>query len=526
MLTIARWKVITSLVLCLLGLIYAFPNFLSDENLKKIPSWLPHERVNLGLDLQGGSHLLLEVDVKAGLKERLSFTLDALRKTLRAEKIGYLDLSLDPRGEFITFQLRDSNQAEKITSIIKKMDNELEAILEEKGCKITFTKASIAERKRSIVDQSIEIVRRRIDELGTKEPSIQRQGDDRILIQIPGLSDPGRIKNLLGKTAKMTFHLVHEEQPYAAKLDDIVPPGAEILPSEDVRQDGRKIFYVLRKESLLGGESLIDAGVNFDEYHRPQVSFRFDPLGAKKFGDVTTKNIHRQLAIVLDGKVISAPTIQTPITGGNGVITGKFTVQEANDLALLMRAGALVAPLLVLEERTVGPDLGADSIASGRYATILSVIMVAVFMLIAYSLFGFFANVAMLFNLILTIAVLSLIGATLTLPGIAGIALTMGMAVDANVLINERIKEELRHGRKMFSAIDVGYRQAMNTILDSNLTTLIGAAALFFFGTGPVKGFGITLAIGILISMFTATTLSRVFVTYWVNWSKPTKLPI
>jgi preprotein translocase subunit SecD len=526
MLTLARWKVLTSLILCLLGLIYAFPNFVSEERLKKVPSWVPHEQVNLGLDLQGGSHLLLEVDVKAGLKERLSFMLDALRKTLRAEKIGYLDLSLDPTGDFITFQLRDQDHAEKIKSLVKKMDSELEAILEGRVCKISFTNASITERQRSIVEQSIEIVRRRIDELGTKEPSIQRQGSDRILIQIPGLSDPSRVKNLLGKTAKMTFRLLHDEHPYAAKLEDVAPAGTEILPSDEVRQDGRKIFYVVRKENLLGGESLVDAGVSFDEYHRPQVSFRFDNLGAKKFGDITNQNIHKQLAIVLDGKVISAPTIQTPITGGNGVITGKFTVQEANDLALLMRAGALVAPLTVLEERTVGPDLGADSISSGKYATMLSVIMVAVFMLIAYSLFGFFANIAMLFNLILTVAVLSLIGATLTLPGIAGIALTMGMAVDANVLINERIKEELRHGRKMLSAIDVGYRQAMNTILDSNLTTLIGAAALFLFGTGPVKGFGITLAIGILISMFTATTLTRVLVTYWVNWSKPKKLPI
>lgn len=526
MLIFARWKVLTSFILCLFGLVYAFPNFISDEKLKHIPSWLPHERVNLGLDLQGGSHLLLEVDVKAGLKERLSFVLDSLRKTLRAEKIGYLDLSLDATGEFILFQLRDLSQGEKITSIIRKMDSELEAQIEGNNCKISFTKASIIERQKSIIDQSIEIVRRRIDELGTKEPSIQRQGDDRILIQIPGLSDPGRVKNLLGKTAKMTFRLLHEEHPYASNSQEIALPGTEILPSDDVRQDGRQIFYVVQKENLLGGESLIDAGVNFDEYHRPQVSFRFDNLGAKKFGGITTKNTHRQLAIILDGKVISAPTIQTPITGGNGVITGKFTVQEANDLALLMRAGALVAPLVVLEERTVGPDLGADSIASGSYATILSVVMVAVFMLIAYSLFGLFANIAVLFNLILTVAILSLIGATLTLPGIAGIALTMGMAVDANVLINERIKEELRHGRKMLSAIDVGYRQAMNTILDSNLTTLIGAAALFLFGTGPVKGFGITLAIGILISMFTATTLTRVFVTYWVNWSKPKKLPI
>lgn len=526
MLTLSRWKIIVSLVLCLVGTFYALPNFMSNKTLAKLPSWFPRDRVNLGLDLQGGSHLLLEVDVKAGLKERLSFTLDSVRKTLRAEKIGYLDLTLTPESDAITFQLRDVTQSKQAGNAIKKMDPELETLQEEKTVRILFSQASIASREKNIVDQSIEIVRRRIDEVGTKEPNIQRQGSDRILIQLPGLSDPSRIKALLGKTAKMTFRLVYDEHPYATKLDDPTPPGTEILSSEEVRQDGRKLFYIVRKENLLGGESLVDAGVNFDEYHRPQVTFRFDSMGAKKFGDITSQNTHKQLAIVLDNKVISAPMIETPITGGSGIIRGRFTVQEANDLALLMRAGALVAPLTVLEERTVGPDLGADSIALGKNATILSVIMVAVFMMLAYSLFGIFANIAMVFNLILTIAVLSLIDATLTLPGIAGIALTMGMAVDANVLINERIKEELRHGRKMLSAIDVGYRQAMNTILDSNLTTLIGAAALFFFGTGPVKGFGVTLAIGIMISMFTATTLTRVFVTYWINWFKPNKLPI
>lgn len=516
------WKTFCVLMICTLGTLLALPNVLSPQTLDRFPPWFPARTVNLGLDLQGGSHLLLEVDLKTGLHDRLNFVLEGVRKVLRAEKIGYIDLGLS--GVSVTFKLRNQADASKAERAIQQTDRDLEVTHKEGTMSVQFTSSSLAARKKHIVDQSIEIVRRRIDETGTREPLIQRQGDDRILIQLPGIEDPGRVKTLLGKTAKMTFRLLDNDMPEVSSPGVIPPPGAEILPGDEKVKD-KTTYYVVRKTVLLGGENLVDAGVHFDEYQRPQVSFRFDSYGARKFGEITSRNIGKRLAIVLDNKVISAPRINSMIQG-NGVIQGNFTVQEANDLALLMRAGALVAPLTVLEERTVGPDLGADSVHAGKYATLLSVMMVALFMLVAYALFGVVANIAMVFNLILLIAALSIAGATLTLPGIAGIALTMGMAVDANVLINERIKEELRLGRRIHQAVDAGYKRAMATILDSNITTLIGAGALFFFGTGPVKGFGVTLSIGIVVSMFTAITLSRLIVIYGIHWFKPKTLSI
>lgn len=521
-----RFKAWISLLVCVVGVVYSLPNFLSPEYQRKMPSWLATQTINLGLDLQGGSHLLMEVGINDGLKDRMAFVMDGVRKSLRAGKIGYQKLGLSDDKMSVLFELRDQNQGDAAISAIRSLDADVAVSVGAHGAiSVSFTDAALKERRAKIVSQSIEIIRRRIDELGTKEPVIQRQGDDRILIQLPGMDNPGHVKSLLGKTAKMSFHLVDDTHPYVDSMTSPAPSGTLIVPGDE-RENGKIIYYAVRKEALLGGENLVDAGVNFDEYQRPQVSFRFDSVGARRFGDLTANNVGRLLAIVLDGKVISAPSIRGAIPGGSGVITGRFDLKEANDLALLMRAGALVAPLTVLEERTVGPELGADSIHAGRYATIVAILMVAIFMFIAYALFGVFANVAMLINLILLIACLTAIGATLTLPGIAGIALTMGMAVDANVLINERIKEELRLGRKLASAIDSGYNRAMATIIDSNITTLIGAMALFFFGTGPVKGFGITLSIGILVSMFTAITLTRVLVGAWINWRKPKTLSI
>lgn len=532
MLQISWWKTFIVLSICFFGTLLTLPNFLNPKTLNQLPSWLPHQTLNLGLDLQGGSHLLLEVDLKSGLQDRLNLTFEGVRKVLREEKIGYLDLNLEP--DAITFKLRNSQQDFKnVQASIEKYDRDLEAIQEGDLIKIAFIPSSIENRKRQIVEQSIEIVRRRIDETGTREPLIQRQGDDQILIQLPGLENPGYVKELLGRTAKMSFRLLDAQTPMADSATSVPPPGSEILTNDEKTGDDSvdgphkplHIYYVVRKENLLGGENLIDAGVSMDEYNRNQVTFRFDALGGRKFAKITSENIGRRLAIVLDNKVISAPNINSTIRD-SGVIQGNFTFQQANDLALLMRAGALVAPLKVIEERTVGPDLGADSIQAGRHATVISIIMVGIFMLVAYALFGIIANIAMIFNLILLIGVLTLIGATMTLPGIAGIALTLGMAVDANVLINERIKEELRAGRRIHQAIDAGYNRAMATILDSNITTLIGAGALFFFGTGPVKGFGVTLSVGIMVSMFTAITLSRLIVTYYILWFKPQTLSI
>jgi preprotein translocase subunit SecD len=372
------------------------------------------------------------------------------------------------------------------------------------------------ERLKMAISQSIEIVRRRIDEMGTKEPSIQQQGEDRILVQLPGVDDPGQVKNLLGKTAKLTFRLVHPQNNNTSSKSR-VPLGAEIL-SSDEKGRGAQSHYLVQKRVDVSGEMLVDAQPTFDQNGQPAVSFSLDAKGGRRFADVTRKNIGRPFAIVLDNKVISAPVIQSEIPGGSGIITGNFTTAEARDLAILLRAGALPAPLNVLEERTVGPDLGADSIEAGKMATIVAIVAVLVFMILFYGpVFGIAANVALVMNLILLFAALSLVGATLTLPGIAGIALTLGMAVDANVLIYERIKEEINLGQAPLSAISIGYARAMGTIVDSNVTTLIGAALLYQFGTGPVKGFAVTLSIGILISMFTAISLTRVIVLWWMK---------
>ncbi len=377
---------------------------------------------------------------------------------------------------------------------------------------------AMRERKSMMVSQSIEIVRRRIDEYGTAEPNIQQQGADRILVQLPGVSDPTRVRQLLGKTAKMTFRWVHPESErlIASKR---IPPGTERLPEEGGPD------YIIEKRVLLSGENLVSASAGLHpQNNSPIVNFRFDAYGGRKFADLTRKNRGRRFAIILDNKVISAPSINEPIPGGQGFITGRFTVQQTTDLSLLMRAGALPAPLTVIEERTVGPDLGADSIAAGKMATLIAVVLVAILMLLVYAFFGVVANIALAFNLILLMAIMSVIHATLTLPGIAGIALTIGMAVDANVLIYERIREEVRNGHKILTAIDVGYKEAMGTIIDSNLTTLIGAALLFIFGTGPIRGFAVTLSIGIMVSMFTAISLTRVIVDLWYRWRRPTRI--
>jgi preprotein translocase subunit SecD len=519
MIHIPLWKTVLTVAICLLGIVFVSPNFFTKEQLARLPSWFPKHQVVLGLDLQGGAHLLLEVDFNAVVHEQMNSLADAVRTTLRKERIGYVGLAA--KKDFVTLTLRNPVDSEKAKTLLKQADPDIEVTSTPDGqLTLKLSDAAISERKKSALAQSIEIVRRRVDEMGTSEPFIQRQGEDRILVQLPGLKDPTRIKNLLGKTAKLQFRFVDtsvEAEPGKAI------PGVDILPEEE---KGRNVYYAVKKQIIVTGENLVNAQPGFDQYNRPDVTFKFDSLGAKKFGDATRNNVGKIFAIVLDDKVISAPRIETPITGGEGSITGSFTVQEAQDLALLMRAGALPAPLNVLEERTVGPGLGADSIVSGERATIIGILLVVVFMFIAYSLFGFVANIAVIFNLILLFAALSVSQATLTLPGIAGIALTIGMAVDANVLINERIKEELRHGRKMLSAIDAGYNRAMTTIVDSNLTTLIGVGILYYFGSGPTRGFAVTTSLGIIISMFTAISLTKQIVAWWVQWKRPTRLPI
>ncbi|HUE18637.1 MAG TPA: protein translocase subunit SecD [Stellaceae bacterium] len=527
MLYFQTWKVLLILAICALGVIFSLPNLFSAQTVDSWPSFLPHRQVSLGLDLRGGSHLLLEVDMASVERERLTGLVDEIRTSLLTAKLGYTDLAA--LNDHVGFTLRDPSQADDARDALSKVDPDLDLTVSASGqASAKFKETAIQARRRSAVDQSIEIVRRRIDETGTKEPTIQREGEDRILVQLPGVENPEHVKELLGRTAKMTFQLVDT----AASPDDAragrLPPGDEVLPATDDQRGkpGAPQFYVVRRRVMVSGDTLTDAQPTFQNGNEPVVSFTFDSVGARRFADATRDNVGKPFAIVLDNKVISAPVIREPILGGRGVISGSFTVQSASDLSLLLRAGALPAPLTVLEERTVGPDLGADSIHAGALASIVGVALVVTFMVVFYGLFGIFADIALFFNLCLLLAALSLLGATLTLPGIAGIALTMGMAVDANVLIYERIREEIRGGRTMISSLQAGFERAFGTILDSHVTTLVAGALMFWLGSGPVKGFAVTLCLGVLTSLFSAILVTRLLIVTWLRRAKPKAVPI
>jgi preprotein translocase subunit SecD len=524
MLYFQTWKLVLILGTCLLGVLFALPNAFSPETLARWPSFVPKKQVSLGLDLRGGSHLLLEVDMATVEKERLASLADEIRTQLTAAKIGYTDLRADANS--VGFTVRDLDRIKDARDIVAKIDPDIDAQIAANGtATLTPNEAAQAARRANAVEQSIQIVRRRIDETGTKEPTIQREGDDRILVQLPGVEDPEHVKELLGKTAKMTFQLVDvnasPEDARAGKL----PPGDVLLPSDTTKNGQPTQYYVVRRRVMVSGDTLVDAQPTFQN-NEPVVSFKFDSTGARRFGDATRDNVKKPFAIVLDNKVISAPVIQEPILGGTGIISGSFTVQSAQDLSLLLRAGALPAPLTVLEERTVGPDLGADSIHAGALASIVGVVLVVVFMIVFYGLFGIFADIALFFNLCIMLGGLSLLGATLTLPGIAGIALTMGMAVDANVLIYERIREEVRGGRTLISSLQAGFERAFGTILDSHVTTLVAGALMFWLGSGPVKGFAVTLSLGVLTSLFSAILVTRLQIVTWLRQTKPKEIPI
>lgn len=543
-----RWKVLLIVGICLLGVVYAAPNLFSrdatSQLAQSVPGWLPVKQVNLGLDLQGGSHLLLRVEYEAVLQERLESLVDSLRAELRRERVGYTGLGVaDGAAQFTIRDPADLDIAQTAAEAVADggpasaqggffgglgpVGDPIEVLAGDDGTiRLIYSEQEVTNLRDTAVAQSIEIVRRRIDELGTNEPNIQRQGADRIVVQLPGVDDPERIKSLLGQTARLTFHLIDTATPLNEALAGRIPPGSELVPSNELDAAGEPITqYVVRRRVMVSGDSLTNAQPTFQD-GRAVVSFSFDTAGARRFGDVTRDNVGNVLAIVLDGQVVSAPVIRSPILGGQGIIEGGFTVETANDLALLLRAGALPAPLTVLEERTVGPGLGADSIAAGEIAALVGFVLVVVFMGLSYGRFGLMADVALVVNLILILALLSLLQATLTLPGIAGIVLTVGMAVDANVLIFERIREEVRNGRSPISAIDAGYSRAMTTIIDSNLTTLIAAILLFLFGSGPVRGFSVTLAIGIICSMFTAVMVTRMLVVLWLRRTKPKTLAL
>ena len=511
---LSKERVLIILAICLVGIFFAVPNFLP-QNLK-LPSWW--QPVSLGLDLQGGSNLLLQVDFDDVMKERMSTIEDSVRQTMREHRIRYQKLTAG--ADSVKVEIENAGSRNQAMGYFRKLDDGLTVTSDADGVvEIKYSDQAIAQLKAKVVEQSIEIVRRRIDELGTKEPVIQSQGSDRIVVQLPGIQNPEEVKQLLGKTAKMSFHLVDDRTNAADARRGKLSSSSRVVDGVDGGQ------YVINRKPVVGGENLTDASVSFQE-GAPVVSFKFNTVGGRKFGEVTKENIGRQLAIVLDDEVISAPVIQSAILGGSGVITGNFTSEEANDLALLLRSGALPAPLEVLEERTVGAGLGADSIKAGIIASVIGLIMVVVFMVAAYGLFGIFTTVSVFTNLFLLLGAMSIIGTTLTLPGIAGIILTIGMAVDSNVLIFERMREEVKNGRSPKDAAEAGFTEAWATIVDSNLTTLVAALVLFWFGTGPVRGFAVTLAIGIATSMFTSVTVSRLIIAGWMKKTKPTKLPI
>ena len=531
MLHFQTWKIAIIVLVCAFGVIFSVPNLLPVSTLEALPGFLPKRQVSLGLDLRGGSHLLLEVDFGAALKERLNNVIDGARTALRNARIGYTGLNVE--GDKVVLALRDFDQikgqgrVEEVEKLFRDLDPDLVPTIGSDGqVTLRYSDIAMTARRKAAVDQSIEIIRRRVDETGTKEPTIQRQGEDRILVQLPGIDNPEHVKQLLGRTAKMTFQLVDTAVLPEEAQRGRLPPGDEILPAEsDARRPGLPQNYVVRKRVMVSGDTLVDAQPTFQN-NEPVVSFKFDSVGGRRFGDATKENVGKPFAIVLDNKVISAPVIREPILGGSGIISGSFTAQSATDLALLLRAGALPAPLIILEERTVGPDLGADSIKAGTTACIVGVVLVIIFMVVFYGLFGIFADIALFFNMAIMIGCLTLLGATLTLPGIAGIALTMGMAVDANVLIYERIREEMRSGRSMLSSLDAGFKRAFGTILDSHVTTLVAGALLYELGSGPVKGFAVTLSIGVLTSLFSAILVTRLQIVSWLHRFRPKIIPL
>ncbi|KEP71557.1 preprotein translocase subunit SecD [Thioclava dalianensis] len=554
MLQIPLWKRVLILAIILAGIVFALPNVFYNrveghndalaaltkngaqtdaqkEAQAGWPDWMPSELVNLGLDLRGGAQLLAQVNVADVYKSRVDSLWPEFRKALSEQRstLGAIRrIKADPG--VLRIRIGNADQMQKALQIAETLNNPVSSLtgVGQKTLSITVQNdqlvIQLSDAEKAATDdrtlqQSLEIVRRRIDAAGTREPTIVREGGDRILIQVPGLKSAQELKQLIGTTAKLTFNSVIST---TSNPNATVSPGQEVLPSSD--QKG--LYYVLDSTPVVSGEDLTDARPDTDQNGYPAVAFRFNVSAARTFGDYTQANIGKPFAIVLDNKVISAPTIQSHIAGGSGIITGRFTVKEATDLALLLRAGALPASMTFLEERTIGPELGADSIRAGKLAAVVGAVAVVGFMIASYGLFGFFASLALGINIALIFAIMSLIGGTLTLPGIAGIVLTMGTAVDANVLVFERIREELRNTKKgkAARAIELGYERAMSAIVDANVTTFLTAVILFVLGAGPVRGFAVTFLIGIITSVFTAIWVTRLFVTIWFARKRPKEL--
>ena len=530
MLYFSRLKTLTIIGLCLLGALLCVPNVVASP-----AAWLPWRTIHLGLDLKGGSYLLLEVDMDAVIKERIDSLADTARQALR--KAGVATYQVVPQADQRRLLVRntDADKQENVLTALRGLASnaadsfngapDLDVTALPNGTvTVVLSPAALQARASAAVEQSIEIVRRRIDETGVADPIINRQGERRIVVQLPGIEDPNRIKELLGKTARMTFRLTDENANVAAAVP---PPGVDFLPMENAGGSATPAKIAVRRRVEVDGANLIDAraGQN-NQTGEWVVNFTFDSLGTRRFAEVSTRNVGHPFAIVLDDKVISAPVIREPITGGRGQISGRFDARSATDLSVLLRAGALPAPLTVLEERSVGPELGADSIRAGALSLLVGFILVIGFMGVFYGLFGWIANIALLVNLVLMVAVLSLLEATLTLPGMAGILLTLGMAVDANILINERIREEAKSGRTPLNAMETGFRRAYSTIIDSNATAFLAHVMLFVFGSGPVRGFAVTITVGIVTTLFTATMLARLLMVRWYTSARPAALPV
>ena len=554
MLQIDLWKRILIVAMCVIGLFLALPNAFytrvetHNDALKALsaagqadqtgaavstdwPGFLPSALVNLGLDLRGGAHLLAEVQVSDVYASRMQAMWPEVRNALRAERAVIGTIRLQPsEPDRLVVKISQPEGTDRAIEVVRSLarpvvsvssvgETDIVVSAQDGVLQVQMSEAEKLATDDRTVKQALEIIRRRIDEVGTREPTIQRQGTSRILIQVPGIGSASELKAIIGTTAQLTF------QPVVGRASGVDAPagsGNEILPSLD--EEG--VFFKLEKAPVVTGEELVDAQPSFDQNGRPAVSFRFNTSGARKFGNYTAENIGNPFAIVLDDEVISAPVIQSHIAGGSGIITGRFTVEETTNLAVLLRAGALPAGLDFLEERTIGPELGADSIQAGKLACVVAFAAVLGFMILSYGLFGVFANIALIVNVGLIFGLLSLIGATLTLPGIAGIVLTIGMAVDANVLIFERIREELKSARGPARAIELGYEKALSAILDANITTFITAVILFAMGSGPVRGFAITLGLGILTSVFTAIFVTRLMIVVWFENRRPKTIEV
>jgi preprotein translocase subunit SecD len=537
MLDFPRWKVWSIVLVLLLGTIFAAPNLMTADVLKGLPSWMPKKQLSLGLDLQGGSYMLLQVDTNEVILTRLEALEETARSELRQTKGPSGDRvsvsNFTPGARELSFVVRNPADVDTAVEAMRKLRQPIAdgltgqydfdvSVMDGSRVLLRLTDAGITERKKLAVEQSLEVMRKRVDNLGTKETDITRQGEERIKVEVPGLTDARALRDVIGKTAKLEFKMQVQDISQEDLLAGRAGPGVEILPSLDPRLGAS---VAVKRRALISGENLVDARSEADtENGGYRISFRLDTPGARNFGRVTSENIGKPFAIVLDDKVLSAPTIQSAILGGSGVITGDFDATSSAELAGLLRAGALPAKLTIIEERTVGPSTGKDSIEAGKLASLIGTGLVVGLMVLVYGRFGVFAICALLFNIILILAALSLSGATLTLPGIAGLVLTVGTAVDANVLIFERIREELRNGRTALTAVESGYREASRAIFDANITNVIAAVMMFWFGSGPIKGFAVVLSIGIVTSVFTGVTVCRLITAWYMRSARPQKL--